>query len=103
MIIQDKQELIYRSILVILIIVFLAIFYGYSENGRYTSFHRETGGMYEQYLVDSRTGTVCGEIRSAVSPYWQFYVIELPTGKVWNRRPEVIQSLHEQPKSAPSK
>jgi hypothetical protein len=57
---SEKADLIYRSILILLFIAFLVIFYQYSQNGRYT-YHRAKDDAYEyQYIVDSRTGIAYG-------------------------------------------
>lgn len=50
---QGKAELIYRTILVILFIVFLAILYQYSQNGRYIYIPGDNLAA-----LDSRTGTL---------------------------------------------
>ncbi|MGA8142081.1 MAG: hypothetical protein WB948_15525 [Desulfobaccales bacterium] len=84
MIIQDKQELIYRNMLVILFIVFIAIFYMYSENGRYAYFHKEIVkgiGTYKDIdvgwkvsVLDTRTGTI----------YQHNFEIAFPGGAITN-------------------
>ena len=85
---QDKPELIYRSILVILFIVFLAIFYGYSENGRYAYYNEKIDNSsqtgHERYVVDTRTGIMYGHIFVVgEDPQDWYYKNELTTGKYW--------------------
>jgi soluble lytic murein transglycosylase-like protein len=53
--ISNKAELMYRSLIIILFIVFLATFYQYSQNGRYR--YTKMSG-YNAYVIDSRTGEV---------------------------------------------
>jgi hypothetical protein len=83
---QNKSELICRGILVILFIAFLAIFYRYSENGRY-AYNKEIGEGYEnKYVVDTRTGTIYEWhfiSPPGLSPSEGFYKVELQTGRKW--------------------
>lgn len=92
---RDQTELIYRSIIIILFLVSLAIFYQYSQNGRYT-YHKEISdiGGDNKYVVDSRTGTIYG---IKVNPNYRtyFYKIELQTGKTWRTLPREMEDLPE--------
>jgi hypothetical protein len=105
---QDKPELIYRSILVILFIVLLAILYGYSENGRYAYFHKEKIDIpnvqkgHDKYVIDTRTGIIYGHIFtvSSIPAYDQdcYYREELTTGKFWSNG-ELIPGKTKRPSS----
>ena len=93
---QEKAKLIYRSLLVILFIVFLAILYHYSENGRFT-YHKEINDTEtEKYVVDTRTGTIYGIILSdpnSKNPQNFSYKIELQTGAIWLNPSKTIDKL----------
>ena len=88
---QDKPEIIYRSILVILFIIFLDILYGYSENGRYRYYNEkiENSSMTgnERYVVDTRAGIIYGHIDTIGDTAQEtndwYYKNELTTGKYW--------------------
>jgi len=99
---QDKAELIYRGIIIILFVVFLAIFYQYSENGRYT-YHKEIEeNLINKYVVDTRSATIYG-ICNRVPGTGYFYKMELQTSKMWFTPVKIIEKLPEEAKQSPSK
>lgn len=72
----DKINLILRGVIIVLFIILLAIFYQYSENGRYTYHHSNN----EIYIVDSRTGTYyLHDIEHKC-----VYIIDAPSGNILN-------------------
>jgi hypothetical protein len=103
MVVDNKAELIYRSIVIILFIVLLAVFCQYSENGRYT-YHKEIyNTTNDKYVADSRTGTIYGYYEGETFAKTYFYKIELQTGKVLYKDPQVIDMALKKPKPSPSK
>jgi len=86
---SEKLELAYRGVLILLIIFFLAIFYQYSENGRY-SYHKEIQDFIDKrYVVDTRTGIIYGETFSTVGQS-NFYEIDLKAGRVLLKPHKII-------------
>jgi hypothetical protein len=95
--IKDKIQFIYKSILVVLFIIFLIILYQYSENGRY-GYHKEIYDNYEdRYVVDTRTGTIYGVSLSNKEDNGLSYKMELQTGKVWFYPQKYFSKKHESP------
>jgi len=64
----------FKSALIVFVIIFLIIFYQYSQNGRYTHFHNPIN--MDVWAVDSRTGTVYGFGSSGAEK------LELTLGKI---------------------
>jgi len=82
----EKLNLIYRGILILLILAFLAIFYQYSENGRY-AYHREFSEQTtDEWVVDTRTGIIYGysiSDKPGKEQERRSYKIDLRSGKIW--------------------
>jgi len=90
---QNRAELIYRSLLILLFVAFLVIFYRYSENGRYTYHKYLYNNGEDRYVVDTRTGTVyghfTGDVGEGKKPF--SYKSELLTNKEWYNSIEAKQ------------
>jgi len=98
----EKAELIYRSVLILLIVAFLAILYQYSENGRYT-FHKEINDTTtNKYVVDTRSGIIYGEVTGGFTSN-NFYKINLKTGEIWISPVKYIDNIPEASPKTPSK
>jgi hypothetical protein len=63
----------FKSALMVLVIIFLIIFYQYSQNGRYTYVHDPNS---DRWAVDSRTGTLYGASRD------EAIKVEMQLGKI---------------------
>lgn len=99
---QDKAGLIFRSVLILLIIAFLIIFYQYSQNGRY-SYHKEIQDVINnKYVVDTRTGIIYGMTQSSIGRS-NFYEINLKTGKVLIKPYNIIDKMSTETQKSPSK
>ena len=97
--VTDHVGLIFRGILIALLIIFLVVFYQYSENGRYIYHDRSSENQWDEYAFDTRTGTVYGYFSNPDSKEKPptFYKIELQTGKIWYN---LIQVFNNIPKTA---
>ena len=72
---QDKIDIVYKALLVILLAIFLVIFYQYSENGRYTHYIYN-GEVVTERIIDSRNGVIfCLSSGKA-------YKIDYPSGQM---------------------
>lgn len=99
---SEKSELIYRCVLILLIVAFLAIFYRYSENGRYT-YHKEIGGLIDnKYVLDTRTGIVYGEVDSSVGRS-NFYEKDFKTGQILLKPHKITGNIYKESEKPPSK
>ena len=82
----------FKFIALILAVVFLFIFYRYSDNGRYI-YHKEIGGVIDnKYIIDTRSGIIYGETASSLGRS-NFYEINLITGEVILKPHKIIDNM----------
>jgi len=99
---MDIGKIVFRIVLILLFIAFLAIFYQYTENGRY-SYHKEIGNLIDnKYVVDTRTGIIYGEVHSTVGQS-NFYKMDLKTGQIWLKPHKVINNMNKESEKPSSK
>jgi hypothetical protein len=87
----------FKPAILVLAVIFLLIFYQYSENDRYT-YHKEISDSFDnRYVVDSRTGIIYGFMKFFPGRD-RFYKFELQTGKMWFMPAQIMQGLPPEPK-----
>jgi hypothetical protein len=68
-----KMADLFKPAILVLAVIFLLIFYQYSQNGRYTYHEIHDDISESQYVVDSRTGIAYSHVSSTDMRFNSYY------------------------------